>query len=390
MKNVFLNWQLGNTFGWGILGMNLFSHWANDTEIRPIMGQPITDEGIAMCGPLQFRRMYNAIAYSNQFLAGILPLPDKRKNIDAVLVDSLGNGFPQSNCRGNLSIARCIFEDTDVSGARAGLGGYDALLTASSWNARFLEKATGRQAKVIFEGVDTSLFCPAPKSGLMDSEKFYVFSGGKVEFRKGQDQTLLAFRKFHEKHKDSVLVTAWHSPWPQISAGFKGRLTAALEIGADGALDFGKWVHQNGIDPQSVIDIGFVPNSLMPPVLREMDVCLQPSRAEACTNLPVKEAMACGVPVIAALNTGMMDLLNDENCITLKKHAEIKSKNGASTEGWGESDVDEIIAALEFAYQNREQARQLGMRSREWLIEHGRTWQCHANELKQWILSLHN
>src|ERR1019366_7537777 len=151
-----------------------------------------------------------------------------------------------------------------------------------------------------------------------------------------------------------VLVTAWHSPWPQLSAGFKGRLTAALEIGADGALDIGKWVYQNGIDPQSVIDLGFVPNPLMPSVLREMDVSLQPSRAEACTNLPVKEAMACGVPVIAAFNTGMKDLLHDDNCIALKKQARIKDQNEASTDGWGESDVDEIVAALEFAYERRE------------------------------------
>jgi len=61
-----------------------------------------------------------------------------------------------------------------------------------------------------------------------------------------------------------------------------------------------------------VIDIGLVPNPMMPTVLREMDVSLQPSRAEACTSLPVKEAMACGIPVIAAVNTGMQDLLNSD------------------------------------------------------------------------------
>jgi glycosyltransferase involved in cell wall biosynthesis len=389
MKNIFLNWQLGNTFGWGILGLNIFCHWANDAEVRPLMGHPIRDEDFAMCDPLKLSRVHKAIVYSNLLLAGIEPESDGRKNIEAVLVDSLGNGFAPSNCHAKQSIARCIFENADLSGARAALSRYDALLAASNWNARLLEQATGRQAKVIFEGVDTSLFCPAPKSGLMDGEKFYVFSGGKVEFRKGHDLVLLAFKQFHEKHKECVLVTAWHSPWPQLSAGFKGRLTAALEIGADGALDIGKWVYQNGIDPQSVIDLGFVPNPLMPSVLREMDVSLQPSRAEACTNLPVKEAMACGVPVIAAFNTGMKDLLHDDNCIALKKQARIKDQNEASTDGWGESDVDEIVAALEFAYERREQARQIGMHSRAWLIEHGRTWQAHANELKRWILSIH-
>jgi glycosyltransferase involved in cell wall biosynthesis len=57
-------------------------------------------------------------------------------------------------------------------------------------------------------------------------------------------------------------------------------------------------------------------------------------------------------------------------------------------QGWGESDVDEIVAALEYAYDHREQVRQIGRRSREWLIERERTWQAHTRELKSWILSL--
>ena len=388
MKNVFLNWQLGNTFGWGILGLNVFSHWANDPDIRPLMGRPIADADVALLDPLRWRRVRDAMTHSNQFLAALQEDVDGRTHVDAVLVDSLGNGLSPSHCYGTHDIARCIFENTDLPAAAAALGRYDALLVASNWNAQLLEQATGRQAKVIFEGVDTSLFCPAPKSGVMDRDTFHVFSGGKVEFRKGHDLVLLAFKEFHERHSDALLVTAWHSPWPQLSEGFRGRLASALELGADGALDIGNWVSRNGIDPHAVIDLGFVPNPLMPSVLREMDVALQPSRAEACTSLPVKEAMACGLPVIAALNTGMLDLLNDENCIPLKTQARITDHDGASTDGWGESDVDEIVAALEFAYEHREDARQLGMRSRTWLIEHGRTWQSHAAELKQWILSL--
>jgi glycosyltransferase involved in cell wall biosynthesis len=185
-----------------------------------------------------------------------------------------------------------------------------------------------------------------------------------------------------------VLVTAWHSPWPRLSAGFKGRLTAPVELDARGMLDVSKWVHRNGLDPASVQDLGFVPNAAMPAILREMDVALQPSRAEACTNLPVNEAMACAVPVIAAPNSGMTDLLNDDNCIPLRKQSPVDAESSSSTDGWGESDVDEIVAALEFAYAHRDEARQIGIRSRDWLIEHGRTWQSHANELKRWILSI--
>ncbi len=377
---------MGNAFGWGIVGLNLFCHWANDPKIRPVMGRTIT-EGSGLCDPLTVDRVREAVAFSNQFLAKSKTTAKGKQTVDAVLIDSLGNGFPPTRCHGTRSIARCIFEDTDLAGARAALERYDALLVASQWNARLLARATDRKAKVIYEGVDPSLFCPGPKSGRMDPGKFYIFSGGKVEFRKGQDLVLLAFKRFHARHRDSMLVTAWHSPWPQLGAGFQGRSAAAVRVGAGGALDITKWIRDNGIEPDAAIDIGFVLNPMMPAVLREMDVALQPSRAEACTNLSVKEAMACGVPVIAAFNTGMKDLLTDENAIVLRQQAEVRDRLPGGTEEWGESDVDEMVAALEFAYEHRERAREIGRRSRTWLIEHGRTWQAHAAELKRWILA---
>ena len=265
---------------------------------------------------------------------------------------------------------------------------YDALLVASRWNADLEERAVGRRPRIVHEGVDTSLFCPGPRSGSMSENKFYVFSGGKLEFRKGQDLVLQAFKIFSQVRKGCVLVTAWQSIWPSLAVGFKGRLPHAVERNERGTLDITRWVTQNGIDPRQVIDVGLVPNALMPGILREMDVVLQLSRAEACTSLPVKEAMACGIPVIAAFNTGMLDLLTDDNSIILKRQKPIESAGAPSMLGWGESDVDEIVAALEYAYDNREQLRQLGLRSREWLIGHRRTWQAHAEALKTWFLTI--
>src|SRR5438874_7367028 len=151
------------------------------------MGHPITRDAIGPIDPLRLRREFAAIDHSIRFVAGIRPEPDGRRNIDAIVVDALGNRLPPSNCYGTVNVARCIFESAELSRARDALSKYDALLTASHWNAGLIEQATGRAAKVIFEGVDLSLFCPGPRSGLMDGGKFHVFTGGKVEFRKGQD-----------------------------------------------------------------------------------------------------------------------------------------------------------------------------------------------------------
>jgi len=388
VNDVFLNWHLGSTFGWGILGLNIFFNWANDRDVRPLMGQPITRDGLGLIDPLRLSRAYAAIEHSNRFLSAIAAEASGHTNVDAIVIDALGNDFAGSAYRGSRNVARCIFESTSLASAKASLARYDELLVASRWNAELITQATGRRASVIFEGVDTSLFCPGPKSGLMDADKFYVFSGGKVEFRKGQDLVLLAFAKFAERHRDAVLVTAWHSIWPHLSVGFQGRLQSPLELDAHGRLGVRDWAARNGIDARSVIDVGLVPNAMMPSILREMDVALQPSRAEACTSLPVKESMACCVPVIAAFNTGLKDLLDDDNALLLRSQASVGGGDAATMQGWGESDVDEIVAALEFAYEDRERARALGMRSREWLIRHDRTWQAHARDLKQWLLSL--
>jgi glycosyltransferase involved in cell wall biosynthesis len=386
MRAVILNWQIGTNFGWGLLGLNVFAHWAHDGQLRPIMGLPIQQDQLAGVDPVRHSRIWPAVLASNEYLAG-LGAADPTRTIDAIQIDCLGNDFTSLvPRRSRRMIGRTIFETSALAPARELLKGYELLLTASHWNAQLIEAATGFRAHVIHEGVDVSMFCPAPRSGWLDPERFYVFSGGKIEYRKGQDLVLLAFRRFAARHADAVLVTAWHSPWPQYSVGFRGRLARPVELGARGMLDVSRWAADNGVDARQVIDIGRIANVLMPGVLREMHVVLQPARAEACTSLPVKEAMACGLPVIAALNTGMLDILTDDNCIPLRRQGPVAQINELGTEGWGESDVEEIDAALELCYQNRAAAQAIGARARQYLIDNGRTWQQHAATLKRWIL----
>jgi glycosyltransferase involved in cell wall biosynthesis len=385
MRDVILNWQLGTNFGWGIMGLNIFAQWANDAEVRPVMGLPIDLSQLIGVDSLRMSRIVAAVNASNEYLVKLGN--DPSACLGAVCIDALGNDFQSSSShRAALMIARVTFETSSLEFARERLGRYERLVTASTWNAALIKDATGRDARVIHEGVDVSLFCPGPRSGWLDKDRFYVFSGGKVEFRKAQDLVLLAFKRFAARHADAVLVAAWHSPWIEISRGFRGRLASPLPVDPNGMLDVTRWVVENGIDADQMIDVGQVPNVLMPGILREMHVALQPSRAEGGTNIPVKEAMACGVPVIAARNTGMLDLLTDDNCIMLRHQTPV-AVDPAGTRGWGESDLEEIDAALEFAYQDRAAAAATGARARQWLLDRGRTGQQHAATLKEWVLS---
>src|SRR4029453_9829894 len=107
-------------------------------------------------------------------------------------------------------------------------------------------------------------------------------------------------------------------------------------------------------------------------VLCDMDCAVFPSRAEACTNLPAKEAMACGIPVILAANTGLKDVIDGDNCISLNKQNPI---HDLGMEQWGESDVDEIVEALERLYADSSYRHRLGRDGAAWILARGRTWE---------------
>jgi glycosyltransferase involved in cell wall biosynthesis len=390
-RKVLMGWQASSFFGWGILGLNLFELWLADPDIQPLMGSPISPRDIAGIDPLRYSMMQPAIAASNQFLADLAAGKAGLKEQGVVLIEAFGNALAPAavffGAIGGCSVARCIFENTRIESTQS-IEKYDNLLCASEWNASLLRGATNRSVTMIHEGIDQSLFFPGPRSGVLDTECFYVFTGGKVEFRKAQDLVILAFREFAARHDDAVLVAAWNSPWPEFSAGFQAKLTAPLRRGSNGALDLRRWVTENGIQPHQFIDLSMTPNFSMPTVLREMDCALQVSRCEACTNLPAKEAMACGVPVILANNTGTRDLIDADNCVALTSQGPVTGPPGVGTDGWGESSVAEIVEALEKLYTDTQVRKRIGARGAQWILEHRRTWRDHASDLKAHLLSL--
>jgi glycosyltransferase involved in cell wall biosynthesis len=391
MQKALMRWQAGTLSGWGVLGLNIFEHWAADPGIQPLMGVPLSLRDFPGTSPLRYTAMQPAMSYSNEFVevlkAGKIDLREQA----VLLIDAFGNGFSpgiqHSGQLGFRNVARCIFENTRLESTKP-IDPYDSLLCGSEWAASVLRAVTDKPVTMIHEGIDQSLFFPGPRSGVLDPECFYVFTGGKIEFRKAQDLVVSAFREFAARHDDAVLVAAWHSPWPGRSTGFKGNLAEPLRQDATGAPLIRQWVTDNGIKPHQFIELPLTANSLMPAVLREMDCALQVSRCEACTNLPAMEAMACGVPVILANNSGMRDLIGSENCIALTSQDRVRGPPDLGTQGWGESRVDEIIEALETLYADTERRRRIGARGAEWILDQRRTWRDHAAALKAHLWAL--
>jgi glycosyltransferase involved in cell wall biosynthesis len=386
-----MRWQAGSLSGWGVLGLNLFEHWASDPDVQPLMGVPIALRDFPGTSPLRYLAMKPVADASNEFLEALNAGKIDLREQDVVVIDPFGNGLEpgmqHTGRTGALNIARCIFENTRIESTRA-IEPYDTVLCASEWAAGLLRTVSDKPVTMIHEGIDHSVFFPGPRSGLLDPECFYVFSGGKIEFRKAQDLVILAFREFAARHDDAVLVAAWHSPWPKMSAGFQGRLSAPLRQDANGALQIKRWATENGIPPHQFIELPLTANSLMAQVLREMDCSLQPSRCEACTNLPAKEAMACGVPVILANNTGTQDLIDTDNCISLSSQGPVDGPSDIGMDGWGESSVEEVVQALETLYTDSRRRKHIGARGAAWILENRRTWRDHAASLKSYLQTL--
>jgi glycosyltransferase involved in cell wall biosynthesis len=258
-------------------------------------------------------------------------------------------------------------------------------VTGSTWNERVMRAHGLQNVRTVLQGIDPLLFHPLARPPRSDG-RFRVFSGGKLELRKGQDIAVAAFRKFAARHPDAQLVGAWHSPWPKFARSIDATgLAAPVTFGADGKLDAAAWAVANGLRPDQFIDAGQTANALMPQLLRQVDVALFPNRCEGGTNLVAMECMACGVPTILSANTGHLDLIEDGNCYLLAQQGEVPGQVGfGDVPGWGESDVDEAVERLEQVYADREAAGRCGERGAATLAK--LTWARTAAGLKAVLL----
>jgi glycosyltransferase involved in cell wall biosynthesis len=316
MKLVF-DWDVSAYYGWGVYGLNLGLELSHDPTIEASTTRPIDSRKIGT-DALRLAALAPLIARSNQGIS----------RMNAAWLHAMANNLlPQRPAHAHMGVT--FFELPLPPEAIERAKGFDVIVTGSSWNQEILNEAGYADTRLILQGVDRSLFHPAPKRNLFPG-RFLIFSGGKAEPRKGQDIVVAAFRIFARHHPEAMLVTAWHSFWPEFSRGMD--------------LDLSEF-------PGRVIDVGSLPNGVMAPIYRECDVALFPNRAEGGTNLVAMECLACGVPTILSDNTGHRDLLRMGFGYRLsQKPCEIWSE-------WGESDVEEVVEALEWALRNAQAPR---------------------------------
>ena len=145
---------------------------------------------------------------------------------------------------------------------------FNTLYAGSTWNAQVIRNASltffpedPLEVGVFLQGVNKDIWgeesvCSAAAAAKNDGE-FIIFSGGKLELRKGQDLVIAAFKQFSLSHPNAKLMVAWQNDWPETletiseSPHVQG---GAPKLDTDtGTLDLTGWLEQNGINRDKVI-----------------------------------------------------------------------------------------------------------------------------------------
>ena len=227
--------------------------------------------------------------------------------VDVCFMPVDGAFRPLTPARGKVNVCMNFFEYPLEPDARENAAKFDVCFVGSTWCQQRCAEAGILNTRVLIQGVDGDIFKPQPPRE--PDGTLRIFSGGKFEYRKGQDLVIAAFREFVKVHPEAHLVCAWHNPWPAL---FKTMAhTKAISPLAHGATQpefFRSLMRNNGItDSQFTI----LPQLSHTDLAREMantDFGLFPNRCEGGNNLVLQEYASCGRRVVANSKTGHADV----------------------------------------------------------------------------------
>jgi glycosyltransferase involved in cell wall biosynthesis len=351
---LYVSFPTGAFHGWGVLGKNLAMELAELTDIR-LLTENFTPE--AMGGELDFHAMQRLLPAAGDVSLTATDGPDRILNGKLLTAVDTVNMAPRvPNLRGEWTVGYTVFEDMLVKPqAIENSRWYDHLAAGSSACEERLRQGGLTNVTTVIHGIDPTIFEPTPVERRYLRDRFVVFSGGKLELRKGQDVVVRAFKALQDKHDDVMLVCAWNNPWPKNAHSIKSSRLTRFDPTSDNQITMAtEYLSQNGIDLRRALVLSARPNLAMAHIFKQTDIGIFPNRCEGGTNLVLMEYMACGKPVIASYSSGHRDIITNENSLPLRQLRQVPiAREGKTVAYWDEPDLDEAIAKLEYAYLNR-------------------------------------
>lgn len=307
-KDLTIALPIGEGFGWGTCGTYFTSHLCDHFNVRLMLNSAGLNPGWAT--KLAVR----------SFEKANLVVPDKIIEHDfrvrpyicvgKVLSAAGDQQFnPLLPIRGSVTIGMYFSEkaSTAPDWAKFRLGNpWDRYISGSPWNQELLLD-NGIPCNYIPQGVDFRIFKPTALRPRLrqPGAPIRIFSGGKFEYRKGQDIALRAFAEFIKTEPNAKLVACWHNPWPETALPMEKSTLIHFRLGQ------GRY-RASIFDAASTLGIRYdqiefhdrLSSEELADVMRSCDFGIFPNRCEGGTNLVLMEAIACGMPAIAAHSTG--------------------------------------------------------------------------------------
>lgn len=217
----------------------------------------------------------------------------------------------------------------------------DFIFAVSKDNSEKIKARYNRNVKVIPNGVDTEKFFPH------------------------LDQKFLLREKFGLADKKVLVSVGRIVEWK----GFQLVIEALKELESFNYVLIGDGEHleelknlsqKNGVHNR-VLFLGAIDNLILPNYLNMADVFIQPSIGHEAFGITIVEAMACGLPVVASNNGGIVDIVSD-------------NVNGCLFEI---NNIKQMIAKINICYREKDRLSQNAIKH----VENNFTWELCAKKL---------
>ncbi len=167
------------------------------------------------------------------------------------------------------------------------LGRFQARIAISRAAAASAAVLYGGDYRLVPAGIDVERFAPVPFPAARDDEHPTVLYVGRLEQRKGVAHLLRAAARLQRQ-----------------LPGLR------LEIGGDGPEHQSLQALASDLALTSVTFHGYVPAAELPDLLRRADIFCAPATHAESFGIVLLEAMAAGLPIVAAANAGYAEVLD--------------------------------------------------------------------------------
>lgn len=249
----------------------------------------------------------------------------------------------------------------------------DEVWVPSSFNKQtFIDSGLKKPVFVIPLGVNPDFYNPKINA-YRPTDRFTFVGVFEWGTRKGPDILLRAYHKAFSKQDDVLLIAKVINTDPGLN--IRQELNK-LDLPADGP-------------PVSLLYNQELPTYQMGSLYRSADCLVSPTRGEGW-GMPIIEAMACGLPVIATDWSAQSDFMKETYAYPLqvKKLVPAIAKTPYYKGfNWAEPDEEHLVHLMRYVYENREEAARKGALASEEMLTNW-TWERAAEKMAARLLEI--